>query len=215
MAPRRKKIGRVNVSTRHRDDGSMDPGRTGCTHRESTLSSRPCLQGNRLGPLTLSPPPKNPKTVIGPQRLIHEQHANRVEEEARCRQWLVKLPWATHIADTEDNDQQSKEMNTLVRSYLQNHDTESCKRRDAGLWPTNMRLWLAEFVWCMDELHKRGLLPRILTHPNDKELRRTASEAAGPAGEDPGNVNWDTLVCLCRLWKYVDEGPFREKNAPH
>jgi hypothetical protein len=155
--------------------------------------------------------PKNPKTVIGPQRLKHEQHANRIEEEARCRQWLVELPWATHIADTEDNHRQSKEMNTLVRSYLQNHDTESCKRQDAGLWPTNMRLWLAEFVWCMDELHKRGKLPRIITHPNDTKLRDTAGLAAGPAGEDPGNVNWDTLVCLCRLWKYVDEGPFREK----
>ena len=69
-----------------------------------------------------------------------------------------------------------------------------------------MRLWLAEFTWCMDEMHRRQLFPRMITHPTDKALRTPAGVAAGSAAEDPGNINWDVLVCLSRLWRYVDEG---------
>ena len=134
-----------------------------------------------------------------------EEHVNRIEEESRCHEWLVELTWQSKINKTEDTVAESHKMSWLVWKYLKNHTNDPISREDAIHWPTNLRLWLAEFTWCMDELHRRQLFPRMLTHPMDKALRIPAAAAGGCSAEDPGNINWDVLVCLSRFWKYVDQ----------
>ena len=59
------------------------------------------------------------------------------------------------------------------------------------------------YVYC-------GLLDINLKDPHDTRIRESASEAGGPFAEDPGNVCWDVMFGVTRLWKYVsDTGEWR------
>jgi len=134
-----------------------------------------------------------------------KDHHARIEEDTRCREWLVRADWASQVPVLPSLDGQMNAMSKAVWEYVEWNDTELVKRHDTEGWPTQIRLWACEFQWCMDELQRRGLLPDDLRIPGDSRIRGNASIAAGPLAEDPGNVCWDVMFGLVRLHKYVDD----------
>jgi len=153
----------------------------------------------------------NPPSVPAPvAKTDQSKNEARIEEETRCREWLVRNDWMSELPDTSRVDGEMHCLSDLVAEYVEWRDDELIKRQQADTWPRNLRLWTCEFQWCMDELQRRGLLDDNLKEPHQTRIRESAVEAGGPFAEDPGNVCWDVMFGVTRLWKYVsDTGEWR------
>ena len=68
--------------------------------------------------------------------------------------------------------------------------------------PTHMRVWLAELEWTWRTLMAKNWLPADCRCPNDKVIRERAAGAEGHV--DPGNMVYDTVVNVLRMWRAVD-----------
>ena len=139
-------------------------------------------------------------TFASPQERIAQVHADRWTEESLCREMLDDLDWASYCPrDRRDDLYKVFELGMKYVDEFENGVINSWKMDDA---PVHMRVWLAELEWTWRTLMSRGWLPQDCRCPHDRYIRERATGAEGHV--DPGNMVYDTMVNLLRMWKAVD-----------
>ena len=67
----------------------------------------------------------------------------------------------------------------------------------------NCRLITVELMRTLAFLNSQGWLPKNVTNPHDRYIRKAADANCSPEYQDPGNVTWDWIWHLLRLDKYL------------
>ena len=131
-----------------------------------------------------------------------EKKMDRYAESVLCLEMLNKVDW---LSDMPDKEEYAKDLDTIFNEgmkYVENFQHGTLLPWNLKNWPLNPRVWLGEMERALACLAQRGILPKWLTTPHDRNIRKDASDAA--AGfPDPGNEVLDVLVHSLRLWKYV------------
>ena len=127
---------------------------------------------------------------------------DRYAESVLCLEMLNKVDW---LSDMPNKDEYGKDLTTIFNEgmkYVEKFQHGTLLPWSLDNWPLNPRVWLGELERVLACLAQRGILPRLLTTPHDRNIRKDACDAA--AGfPDPGNEVLDMLVHALRLWKYV------------
>ena len=129
-------------------------------------------------------------------------------EECQLRETLHEIPWLRSIDNgREFHPEQQKRLANDLKWYLANWEKGPVvylhKERN---FCQSTRAWVAETLWCLDALKRWGQIPACLYRPSDRAIRPEAS--MHKMAEDPGNMAYEMLVNILRLWDFVAfQGP--------
>ena len=115
---------------------------------------------------------------------------------------LNKVNW---LSDMPNKDEYGEDLTTIFHEgmkYVKEFQHGTLLPWSLENWPLNPRVWLGEMERALACLAQRGILPKWLTTPHDRNIRKDACDAAD-GFPDPGNEVLDVLVHALRLWKYV------------
>jgi hypothetical protein len=130
---------------------------------------------------------------------------NTMFEDGLRKAILQKIPYMKFI-DSNKHTHLTEQFKLAihVEFYMNNFEQqwlvyEEDKEQLCRSW----RVWITEFVWCLDELKNRNELPYDLWHPMDNSgLRQRATKHRHH--EDDGNMSYDVMFSALRLYDYVD-----------
>jgi hypothetical protein len=145
-----------------------------------------------------------PTAQVDPGFQAVEEAMVRIDEESRRRQIICALNWVDYVPEKPKLWEEWTTMDWLAGEYINTFLEELTRDYDTAEFPRNMRLWIAETVWCFDALAEKGWTPRNLRMPHDRYIRQSASSVDEHIG-DPGNLCFDVVLHVLRLWRYVGE----------
>ena len=142
--------------------------------------------------------PLNPPATVEQQNA--QAHADRWVEESMSREMLDKMTWADYVP----NDMRAELYSVFEQGmkYVDEFDNGLLQSWEMKSMPTHMRVWLAELEWTWRTLMAKNWLPADCRCPNDRFIRERAAGAEGHV--DPGNMVYDTVVNVLRMWRAVD-----------
>ena len=136
-------------------------------------------------------------------RVVLQQTAYRWREESITRAELDQgLPWTSYIPNTREHRREQTVLYATCDEYVKNWDSQLCMKLPRTKWPRSLRVLTVEMIWCLEQMHAAGVVPRHLWWPLDRAIRAEASEAA-LGQEDPGNLVWEDVATILRLSRYV------------
>ena len=177
-------MGTAASSSRSSTD-EFDAGARGAAHQEDITSYK------LLNPLM---------TFASPEERIAQANADRETEASLSREMLDRLDWADYCPNDRRDD--LYKVFALGMKYVDEFDNGVVNRWKMDDVPVHMRVWLAELEWTWKTLESRGWLPKDLTCPPDKFIRIPDTSVEGHF--DMGNMVYDTMLNLLRMWKAVD-----------
>ena len=140
------------------------------------------------------------QTFAKPEERTAQAHADRWTEESMSRDMLDAIDWADYCPCDRRND--LYKVFEIGMKYVDEFDNGVINRWNMDGVPVHMRVWLAELEWTWKTLMSKNWLPQDCRSPHDKFIRERATGADGHV--DPGNMVYDTMVNLLRMWRAVD-----------
>ena len=116
-----------------------------------------------------------PTPEVDPGFAVVEEAMIRIDEESRCRQIICALNWVDYVPEKRKVCEEWSTMDDLAGEYINTFLEELTRDYDTTQLPRNMRLWIAETIWCFDALAEKGWTPRNLRMPHDRFIRQSAS----------------------------------------
>ena len=136
----------------------------------------------------------------GEHQLVDASTCHAIEEAA-FREWLGN--WSQNDLTFIPEDHRSEWVACIdqcwhyIRNFANSELHSICSSKG---FPTSFRVWTSATVMVLSDVDRRGLFPKFITAPSDKNIKRWASEA--PAHyQDPGNVTLDLFFHTVNFWR--------------
>lgn len=156
------------------------------------------------GGASSSQPAAAPEPIPDPGLAVVEEAMTRIDEESRCREIVTRLSWVDYVPNRPKLQQEWWELEMLADQYINTFLEELTRNYEMSQFPRNMRLWIAETIWCFDALAEKGWTPHNLHMPHDRFIRDAANQVDEHIG-DPGNLCFEVAIHVLRLWRYIGE----------
>ena len=140
------------------------------------------------------------QTFETPQERAAQAHADRWMEESMAMEMLDGITWADYVP--EDRWWDLDAVFRMGMEYVDEFNNRLVHQWNMENAPIHVRVWLAELEWTWRTMMRRNWLPREIRQPHDRYIREKAEGAAG--GHDPGNVAYEVLTSLLRVWQVAD-----------
>ena len=140
------------------------------------------------------------QTFESPQERAAQAHVDRWSEEAMAVNMLDKITWAAYCP--QDRWWDLYAVFKMGMQYVDEFNNRLVHQWNMTDAPSHMRVWLAELEWTWRTAVRRNWLPQEIRQPHDKFIRQKAAGATG--GHDPGNLEYEVLTSLLRVWQVAD-----------
>ena len=126
-------------------------------------------------------------------------------EECNLRDTLNDIS-SLRVIDSKNpfHSEEQKVLAAKVEKYLVEWDDDhrNVYLNGAQHFCQSLRVWVTETLWCLDAQAERRETPYSLWRPHDRHVRLPANE--NKDAQDPGNMTYEVLVNVLRLWDFVN-----------